>query len=969
MLKHLFIPYLTLFTVCIASCSSETPVNEEVKARAKVDEFFSGSEETLNEQEEKTTQSAEATESAGVAFRFSPSPISLVADTELKIELKFDNPNDYLLDPLNINIESANESFMKITPTDNRFVFQINGLTDGKSTLIANVNGTEKNIPVEIQENKIESLEISPKSIRVGSLQEMKLQATYTNGDREDISENISWQVQNSDYAAIDTINTRAILGRKVGEVVIVANYKQSESTPANKIASPIKILMPNINQIDVVPYWLDYPTDKHNDLKNESILIGKYATYKAMATFGNGTIFDITSSVSWSTGSSGEAEVDSSGNATARKSGIANLTATYGDTSSTRQILIKNQEVDKIEFSPAEVILVPEGFAKEVYLNGTLPDNTTEAMAAWSTFEIENQSIAKIVDKKPATVYETDENESASSEESESSESSDPPPTTEYILVQGLKKGESTTITATYDKQTAQAEVKVTDAVITEILVEANETETFCGEGNLVYTAKGLFSNGQEEDITNLVAWSLTDSTLGNISSDPVNSPSSMGHVTSVLPGITKVVATFVDFEGKQLTDSETITIKSPNIVGIELRLSESAAETDGIAVGENISISAFKRLACETPEDNQDVSSFIDYSVSHTGGAGCSVSVNSSGVVDTSSCNRDAQASPLAISISATSNDISQVKADTILCKDPFASSCQNLFFNLRPKEITSSGLSTGALFSDNDTLNAPWELEVGGNTWDNPLPFSVTYSDGSKDEIQDNLDPDPTITDYFDTDKYGSISFVVKGFSDYSERYHAPCSDLDSTQTSDWATNGCPTIDQTTGKVTSGSSPGRFTVEITYNSHSAVPKAPVVIESSAFKVKATCVEAADVKLVDSMFCFYSGTVNQTCTQVCTAKGLTYDEFGTKNYAGHSSSRTYADNEDSCRRVVAAFTDQLPTEIVVTENPNAAAAGLGCFAFIQPSPIPPAYYFNSYADTDPDDNNPDVERFCSCK
>ncbi|MDD9952697.1 MAG: hypothetical protein OXT67_14145 [Zetaproteobacteria bacterium] len=942
-------------------CSTEAPVNEQKNVQAKVAEFFTGSEKSLQEVEGGEVQSSAATRSVAVAFHMHPSPISLVVAATLKVELKLNNPNHYLLDPLDMKVASANPAFVTVAPTENRFVFELTAHAAGQAALLATVNGTERSIPVEVLQNKVESLEITPKALRVGALQDMKLLATYTNGNQVDIGENIVWSVQDVSYAAVDPVNPRTILGKRVGEVVVVASYKQPGAVKSQKIASPLQVLMPAIQQLEVVPYWLDYPTDRHKDGKNEAILVGRYETYKAMATFRNGKIFDVSSSVVWSAGLGGEAEVDQVGNVTARKSGLAEVLVEYGESKGQRQITIKQQEVSKIELNPSEIILVPEGYTREVKLDGTLPDSTLAAMAAWSKFEIADGTVAEIVAEKPALVYATSSETEEDSSSSDTSQTSSAPPVKEYILVKGLTKGAQTTLTATYDKHETTAEIRIIDAVIREIKVEAEKTEVFCGQENLIYKATGLYSNGEEEDLTGVVSWSVLDATLANISSDPENAPGSMGHVTTVLDGSTKVMATYVEpFSGDTLTAVQDLVIRPPQVVGVELQFSV-AGDAVSIAEGESLKVSGKMRLGCATADDQVDVSSFLDYALSHSGGASCSLSIAADGTIDSRSCDREALAAPLGVQVSAVTNDSNEVAADLPICADVFATTCAAPSFALRPKEINDAiGIQLdGGLATSNATLNQPYYLQAGGNTWASPVPFTITYTDNSKDVFVNQ-----TVTDLFAADKYGKMEFVLVADDDTG---YGPCAGMRSTDAG-WSAAGCPVIDATTGLVTSGSVEGKFALQMTYLSNATPPKLPVEQQTQDFHVYSECPSVNGV-IVDDLFCWYLSSPGQSCDSICAAEGGSYHAFATESHVGKSALRGYADNQASCKVVLDTLLGNDATTFAMGENTSSQVTGSGCFYFDDPTLNIQFYRINTHSDTSGSASFANARRACACK
>ena len=84
-------------------------------------------------------------------------------------------------------------------------------------------------------------------------------------------------------------------------------------------------------------------------------------------------------------------------------------------------------------------------------------------------------------------------------------------------------------------------AELTVTDAVIEFIVITPEESKIKEGE-NQQFTAKGIFSDDNEQDITELVFWLTTDNSVGTIS----NTSGSRGLFAGIARGTTSVKASF---------------------------------------------------------------------------------------------------------------------------------------------------------------------------------------------------------------------------------------------------------------------------------------------------------------------------------------------------------------------------------------------------------------------------------------
>lgn len=82
--------------------------------------------------------------------------------------------------------------------------------------------------------------------------------------------------------------------------------------------------------------------------------------------------------------------------------------------------------------------------------------------------------------------------------------------------LVTGLANG-TAVITATIAQFSASAGITASNALLTGITVNGDAAVDECGTGS--YTATGHYDDGSNRDITALVGWSVTDSTVGRMS------------------------------------------------------------------------------------------------------------------------------------------------------------------------------------------------------------------------------------------------------------------------------------------------------------------------------------------------------------------------------------------------------------------------------------------------------------------
>ena len=322
---------------------------------------------------------------------------------------------------------------------------------------------------------------------------------------------------------------------------VVRGFYEGPLTVPANGIVEindpPFEDVGSNVVAIEITPI-------------SDVMPLGTSRQFVATAILSDGTSTDVTSSATWT--SSDEAilqvsnDTGNQGLASALTTGRANLLAEFGEVIGSETVTVSSAVLQSVEVSPI-VVVIPIGITQTYTATGIFSDGTTEDLTdqvLWTT------SAANV-----ATVDNAG-------------------------LSTALSAGQ-TTITATEPNSglSGESTLTATASVLTRIQVFPSVPVVAAGK-KLRFTALGLYSDGQEENLTSLVTWSSSNTAAATIS----NAALSDGLASTVAEGETTISATFGGVSGQTVLTVEAAELESLEISPLTPDL--SPGETQQFAV-----------------------------------------------------------------------------------------------------------------------------------------------------------------------------------------------------------------------------------------------------------------------------------------------------------------------------------------------------------------------------------------------
>lgn len=469
-----------------------------------------------------------------------------VGDKTATCQVKVTNPITGISIPSTLNLKKGQTDTLKVTyspadgdhgavtwKSDNEAVAEVNsnGLVtakmDGTANITATVDGKTATCVVTVQEIKLISISLDQTSMTVNRNKSQKLNVIYNPTTTTD-DKSVTWTSSEPGIVTVDGDGN--VTGNAIGKAKVTAQVGQ------------------HIAECEVT---VNAPLEKIEFAESELALI-KGQTSDALKTvtyFPNDTTD--TKDVQYTSDNTDVVTVDNTGSITAKKAGVANITAAgANDTKAVCKVTVTEIPIEGVVLSHTDA---------EVEKDTTLqleahvyPDNTTD----------DDKTITwKSKDETIATVDNTG-------------------------LVTALKGGR-TVITATASNG-AKAECNILVPIHMEGLEieQPASTEVLKGK-TLSLTAKPVPENTTD---SYTVAWSSSDETVATVDKD--------GMVTGLKEGKTTITAKSGSFE-----DSIEIMVKEIHMTGIKL-----SYNVDNLFEGKLLKGQSLKIDVAFLPEDTTD-------------------------------------------------------------------------------------------------------------------------------------------------------------------------------------------------------------------------------------------------------------------------------------------------------------------------------------------------------------------------
>ena len=411
----------------------------------------------------------------------------------------------------------------------------VTALSAGTTTVTAAYEGfsVERSITVKA----LVDLTISPTSLTlaIASTQQLSVSGRYTDNSVENLDNLVVWASSDPSIASISS--SGVVLAVSAGTISITASMEN-----VDKVAQVV--VLPNLSSLSV--------TEVSSNLK-----VAETFQLTLTGLYSDSSTQDLTSLATWSVADSAILEVSSSGLVTALSAGTTAVTAIYEGFSVERSITVK--ALVDLTISPTSLTLAIAS-SQQLSVTGLYTDNSVEAFDNQVTWETSDVNVASISNSG---------------------------------VVTGVSSGD-VSITASVDAVSSSLSVTVSPATLQSIVINSQVTQIAAGLTSS-FSAKGLYSDGTEQSLSDQLVWSVADTSIASINSET-------GLLTALKAGTTSVIASK---EG--LSSSIIITVSQASLT--EIAITPSIIS---LAAGSSETVNV---TAIFSDNTKQDVSSQVEW------------------------------------------------------------------------------------------------------------------------------------------------------------------------------------------------------------------------------------------------------------------------------------------------------------------------------------------------------------------
>ena len=323
----------------------------------------------------------------------------------------------------------------------------------GSSNITAASGSFSASAVLTVTNASLTSIAVTPQagSFPLGTLQQFTATGAFSDGTTQDITATAAWSSSNTGIASITV--SGLLTARNVGTVTITA-----ASGAVNGVASA-SVNAANLASIAIAPGNLTLAATTSQQMA-------------AIGTFNDGSTRDLTSQVTWTTSNAPAAKISSNGLVRALSPGTASVGASLASVSASMTVDVTNAQIVSISITPAGSTIAA-GTRLSLTATGSFSDSSTQVINRDVTWASDNTGVA--------TVGPTG-------------------------LLTGIAAG-TANIGTSLGGVTATVPITVSGISLVSIQLTP-ATATLAPASVLSYMAKGTFSDGTTQNITNAVTW-----------------------------------------------------------------------------------------------------------------------------------------------------------------------------------------------------------------------------------------------------------------------------------------------------------------------------------------------------------------------------------------------------------------------------------------------------------------------------
>ncbi len=334
----------------------------------------------------------------------------------------------------------------------------------GSTPVTATLNSISGSTTIAVVAAALVSIAITPASpnVPIGATRQLTATGTYTDSSTQDLTAMVTWTSSDPTLATID--------GSGLATAVALGTPTITATDGAITGSTTVTVVAAALVSIAVTP-------------SDPSITFGGDQQFTATGTFTDGTMPDITSTVTWSSSDPTVATITAAGDATGVGGGTVTIAATQGAITGTTSLGVDVPLVSIAVTPPNPSVSLL--FTQQFTATGTYADGSTKDLTAQVTWTSANPLVMSISAAGLATA-----------------------------LLPG-----GSTITATLGAISGSTTATITAAVLVSLAVTPTNPSLALGLTQQL-TATGTFSDASTQDLTTQVTWTSSDPTIATIAS-----------------------------------------------------------------------------------------------------------------------------------------------------------------------------------------------------------------------------------------------------------------------------------------------------------------------------------------------------------------------------------------------------------------------------------------------------------------
>jgi len=244
----------------------------------------------------------------------------------------------------------------------------------GTTTIAASAAGVSGSATLTVTTPTLVSITLSPQGavIPLDATQQFTATGVYTDGSTQDLTATATWSSSATVVAAINGSGLAA--GLFEGTATIQVNSGSVSASTTLSVAAPALV------SIAVTP-------------ATATIALGTSQQYQAIGTYSDGSTQNVTTLLSWSSGTPAVAAVTHAGRATGLSQGTATLTGGFESISVSVTLTVGPPNLLSITVVPNAVSL-SIGATQQLSVTGTYTDGSTQNLTASSTWVSSNPNV-----------------------------------------------------------------------------------------------------------------------------------------------------------------------------------------------------------------------------------------------------------------------------------------------------------------------------------------------------------------------------------------------------------------------------------------------------------------------------------------------------------------------------------------------------------------------------------------------